>query len=76
MTTTIDLDDLGDYEDVRNCNGCGEAYRFVVGEDDGYCDDCLKRGRPSSDDEARWKAAIAKSAERRARARAAARGRS
>lgn len=72
-----EIDTIGDDQDERDCNGCGQSYVFVVGQDTGYCAGCRLRlpGRPGAEERDLWRHAIARSAERRAMARAARRAR-
>jgi len=40
---------IGELEDVRPCDGCGEDYVFLVGEDPGKCGRCLRFDREISE---------------------------
>lgn len=66
------LEDLPEDHDEGICNGCGDLYVFKYGEDDGYCGDCRrpgKPGRPNAEAVRTWKEEIAQRAKRRRKSR-------
>ncbi len=36
---------VGELEDVRPCDNCGDDYVFLIGEDPGKCGTCLRTVR-------------------------------